>query len=386
MIRVDVENSCTEFDSYRAARVKSLFNADSGANVRIRADLDIEDDRWRIGVVVGPSGSGKSTIGRSLWGGGAFYDAPWPTDAPIVDAIAAGGDFNEVTGALAAVGLGDVPSWLRPYGVLSNGEQFRADLARIVAERPGRVVVDEFTSVVDRQIARIGAGAFAKAWRRGTGQAVLLTCHYDVLDWLQPDWVWDTREARFTRGWDQQRPRIDVEVRTGGWELWPTFKPHHYLEAGPMAGAVTYVGFVDGEPVIHLGVGSANAGGRVEARACRMVVMPEWQGAGIGTRFLNHVCDLYLRGKGHLGARPMTTAFHTSHPQLCAALRRDRRWTQVSANLHGVNKARSRATMAKSGTAVVAGYGGHFRAVQGFRYVGTAEERAAAKATTKAAR
>jgi GNAT superfamily N-acetyltransferase len=342
VIRVDVDNRCDEFDSYRAARVKSLFNAESGANVRVRADLDIEDDGWRIGVVVGPSGSGKSTIGRSLWGGSAFYDAPWPKDAPVVDAIAPGGDFNEVTGALAAVGLGDVPSWLRPYGVLSNGEQFRADLARIVAERPERVVVDEFTSVVDRQIARIGAGAFAKAWRRGTGQAVLLTCHYDVLDWLQPDWVWDTREARFTRGWDQQRPRVDVEVRAGGWELWPIFKSHHYLEAGPMAGAVTYVGFVDGEPVIHLGVGSANAGGRVEARACRMVVMPEWQGAGIGTRFLNHVCDLYLSGGGHLGARPMTTAFHTSHPQLCAALRRDKRWTQVSAVLHGSTRSSPR--------------------------------------------
>lgn len=386
MTLVDVHNRCDDFDSYRAARVKSLFNADSGANVRVRADLDIDDDGWRIGVVVGPSGSGKSTIGRSLWGGGASYDAPWPDDAPIVDAIAPGGDFNDVTGALAAVGLGDVPAWLRPYRVLSNGERFRADLARIVAERPPRVVVDEFTSVVDRQIARIGAGAFAKAWRRGTGQAVLLTCHYDVLDWLQPDWVWDTRDAQFTRGWDHQRPRIDVEVRTGGWELWPIFKPHHYLEAGPMAGAVTYVGFADGEPVVHLGVGSANAGGRVEARACRMVVMPEWQGAGIGTRFLNHVCDLYLRGLGHLGARPMTTVFHTSHPQLCAALRRDKRWAQVSAVLHGDNKTRSRASMAKSGALVTAGYGGHFRAVQGFRYVATPEERAAAKATTKAAR
>lgn len=37
--------------------------------------------------------------------------------------------------------------------------------------------------VVDRQIAKIGAGAFSKAWKRGGGQAVLLSCHYDVLDW-----------------------------------------------------------------------------------------------------------------------------------------------------------------------------------------------------------
>ena len=383
-MKIDVTNRCDDYASYRAARVKSLFNAETGANVRIRADLPIEDSEWRIGVVVGPSGSGKTTIGRTLWGGEAFYEPDgWPGDAPVVDAIAPGGDFNEVTGALAAVGLGDVPSWLRPYHVLSNGERFRADLARIVAERPDRVVVDEFTSVVDRQIARVGAGAFAKSWRRGTGQAVLLSCHYDILDWLQPDWVFDTRDGEFTRGWDHPRPRIDVEVRTGGWSLWPLFEPHHYLKAGPMAGAVTYVGFVDGEPVIHLGVASANVGSRVEARACRMVVMPEWQGAGIGMRFLNHVCARYMAGDGHLG-RPMTTIFHTSHPQLCAALRRDVRWTQVSAALHGTNKKTSAKTMKKSGV-FPAGFGGHFRAVQGFRYVGTPEERAAARQHTRSA-
>jgi hypothetical protein len=99
-----------------------------------------------------------------------------------------------VTGALAAVGLGDVPAWLRPFHVLSNGEQFRAGLARLVVDAPERAVIDEFTSVVDRQIAKVGAAAFAKAWRRNKGkQIILLSCHYDVLPWLQPDWVYDTR-------------------------------------------------------------------------------------------------------------------------------------------------------------------------------------------------
>jgi ABC-type ATPase with predicted acetyltransferase domain len=63
-----------------------------------------------------------------------------------------------------------VPAWLRPYPVLSNGERFRAGLARLVCEQPGEAVVDEFTSVVDRQIARLGALAFAKAWRCTAGE------------------------------------------------------------------------------------------------------------------------------------------------------------------------------------------------------------------------
>ena len=145
--------------------------------------LDAAD--WKIGVVVGPSGSGKTSIGRAIWPDVGIYDGDtgWPQDAPIVDAIAPAGNFDDVTGALSAVGLGSVPAWLRPFRALSNGERFRAGLARIIAEGRERVIIDEFTSVVDRQIAKIGAGAFSKAWKRGGGQAVLLSCHHDVLDW-----------------------------------------------------------------------------------------------------------------------------------------------------------------------------------------------------------
>lgn len=136
---IKVRNRCSDFKSYRAARVKSMFNAESGCNFDHDAQLDIDDTNWKVGVVVGPSGSGKTSIGRLIWpqDDKAFYTGgDWPADAPIVDAIAPAGDFDAVTGALAAVGLGDVPAWLRPYSVLSNGEKFRADLARIVSTAP----------------------------------------------------------------------------------------------------------------------------------------------------------------------------------------------------------------------------------------------------------
>ena len=105
-----------------------------------------------------------------------------------------------------------VPTWLRPYPVLSNGEKFRADLARLVCDAPERAIVDEFTSVVDRQIAKFGALAFAKAWRRLKGnQVVLLTPHYDVVEWLEPDWVFDTAKRSFARGL-LRRPQFDLEI------------------------------------------------------------------------------------------------------------------------------------------------------------------------------
>jgi GNAT superfamily N-acetyltransferase len=372
-MKIEVHNRCSEFNSYRAARVKSLFNAETGANFDLVADLDIDDREWKLGMIVGPSGSGKTSMGRRIFDESAFYEpAGWGNDKPIIDCIAPDGDFNAVTGALAAVGLGDVPTWLRPYNVLSNGQKFRADLARIISEEPARVVIDEFTSVVDRQIAKFGALAFAKAWRRSRGQAVLLSCHYDVIDWVEPDWVFDTATGRFARGRLWRRPKFELEIRQTNWAWWPLFEPHHYLKLPKMIAATIYVGSVDGEPVAHLGVSPRP--GLIEARACRLVVMPEWQGAGVGLRFLNDIAQMWLEGRNRF-KKKMPMLFHTSHPGLCAALRRDPRWVQVSANLYGGNKARSRASISKSAkkvgqTVERSGYGGHFRAVQGFRYLG----------------
>ncbi|MBQ6353290.1 MAG: ABC transporter ATP-binding protein, partial [Lentisphaeria bacterium] len=295
MSRIEVHNRCSDYESYRAARVKSLFNAESGCNFDLVAEVPADDPAWRIGVIVGPSGSGKSSIGREFWPGVPIADlsANWPDDVPIVDAIAPDGDFNAVTSALAAVGLGDVPAWLRPFSVLSVGEKFRAGVARVIADPPRKIVIDEFTSALDRQIARFGALAFAKAWRRlpAGHQCLILTCHRDILEWVQPDWVFDTATGKFSSTEGVQRPRFELEIYQTDWRYWPAFEKHHYLKLPQMVAAKCYVGTVDGEPVCHLAVSTRNKGRGVEARACRLVVLPEWQGAGVGMRFLIDVCE-----------------------------------------------------------------------------------------------
>lgn len=357
-------------DTYRAARVASLFNIEGDADFRLEVDVDLAARPWQVGLIVGPSGSGKTSLSHALFGANGA-EADWPA-IPLIEAIAPGGDFNAVTGALSAVGLGSVPSWLRPYAHLSNGEQFRAGLARLLCERPALAVVDEFTSTIDRRVARIGAAAFAKGWRRGAGQFVGVTCHEDVTEWLQPDWVIDTRRAEFRWRRLRRAPQIAMEIHQTDGSFWPLFEPHHYLKLPRMVAANYYVGFVDGQPVAHLCV-STRPGLR-EARACRLVIMPEWQGAGLGLRFLNEVAALWRRGVNRFGI-PMPTLFHTSHPGLCDALRRDPLWAQVSAHLFGGNRVRSAASMQLSAerhgwsTGTGTGFGGHFRAVQGFRYV-----------------
>ena len=378
-MKIAVRNQCTDFNSYRAARVKSLFNAESGANFNLDAEFNIDNDDWRIGVIVGPSGSGKTSLGNQFFGSPQWYAPEWPHDQPIIDAIGPEANFDDVTASLSAVGLGSVPAWLRPHGVLSMGEQFRAGLARLLMDAPEQAVIDEFTSVVDRQIAKIGALAFAKAWRRipEQKQVVLLTPHYDVLEWLEPDWIYDTGKHAFQRGC-LRRPKFELEIFKTNWRYWRQFEAHHYLKVPLMPASCCYVGTVDGELVAHLAVGTKNKGKHVEARACRLVVMPEWQGAGVGMRFLNWIAENQLQGGE--GARlpyPATTLFHTSHPGLCAALRRSKGWTQLSASMCGQHKGRSKQSINKNKrqadktqTVIGSGYGGHFRAIQGFRYIG----------------
>lgn len=196
---VYVHNKTKDFKTYRAQRVKSLFNPEHGNEFKLTAEFNLPDD-WQLGIVVGPSGTGKTSIGKKFFGDNKIVDLydGWDGDMPIVDCIAPDGDFDTVTGSLAAVGLGDVPAWLRPFHALSNGQQFRAGLARVMCGDDANVVIDEFTSVVDRQIAKIGALAFAKSWRRQKGRkCVLLACHYDIIEWLEPDWVFDTGNGTF---------------------------------------------------------------------------------------------------------------------------------------------------------------------------------------------
>ncbi|MCX7010569.1 MAG: ABC transporter ATP-binding protein [Kiritimatiellaeota bacterium] len=372
MNTITISKSVPVFPGYRSARVRSLFNvtAGQGSTFTARCELPLDEDNWQIGLVVGPSGSGKSSIGNECWGGRALHRGfAWSRARPIIEEIAPGRPFNDAVGALSAVGLGSAPAWLRPFHVLSTGEKFRAELARLLLAEKPRLIVDEFSSVVDRQIARIGAAAFAKAWRRTAGrQVILLSCHRDIVEWIGPDWLLDTEDYSFQRGRLWRRPEITFDIFQTNWKPWNFFEDHHYLKLPHMIGATNYVALHQGDPVAHVAV--ATCTGLTTARMCRLVVMPEWQGIGIGLRFMNAIAEMWLRGENRYG-KAMTTVFHTSHPGLTAALLRNPCWMYLHGRLLGANGLKSYTSMSESrGKESRCRYGGHLRAVQSFRYVG----------------
>jgi ABC-type ATPase with predicted acetyltransferase domain len=107
---------------------------------------------------------------------------------------------------LCSVGFASPPDWLKSYHCLSQGEKMRVDVARALCLDRSLVVFDEFTSVVDREIAKVSAFAISKAVRRSSKQFVAVTCHYDVVDWLDPDWVFCTDTMEFSRKKEVGRP------------------------------------------------------------------------------------------------------------------------------------------------------------------------------------
>ena len=142
----------------------------------------------------------------------------------------------------------------------------------------------------------------------------------------------------------------------------------------PVAGEY-FIGLVNGELACHICV--CPAFHMRGYRATRLVVMPEWQGAGVGTKFLEWVCDYHARGNGR-NSKKLPTYFHTSHPQLIGFLKRSKNWVLKSQSMYGANKKASKKSLRKSNIKSKdtqanikggSGFGGHFRAVQGFKYI-----------------
>lgn len=184
-------------DSFRVSSIISAFDIDiNKIDERFEGNIDVDGKEWGIGLIVGGSGTGKSTIAKELFPDAYFVDKTY-TSKSVIDDMPKGKSVKEISLAFTSVGFSSPPSWLKPYSVLSNGEKMRCDLANCLLEESELFVFDEFTSVVNREVAKTASFAIQKAVRKNKKKFIAVSCHSDIVEWLQPDWVYNTDEKRF---------------------------------------------------------------------------------------------------------------------------------------------------------------------------------------------
>jgi energy-coupling factor transporter ATP-binding protein EcfA2 len=273
-------------------------------------------------LLCGSSGSGKTTILRN-------HFAPVCVEfdnRPIYQNFSSEENAEKL---LIACGLRSVPTWLRPYSKLSNGEQHRAMCAKSLDD--GVSFIDEFTSVVDRDTAKSLSFAIQKHFRKSKmKRLVISSCHKDIIDWLNPTHVYDTDNHKWREmyllGRCLWRPSISMDIYPCSVKDWVYFKKHHYLSSELSKSCHCYIGIIGSTPVAFSAV-IHGCGRDIRSywRESRLVVRPEFQGMGIGISMSESVASIYTdRGKRFFSK--------TAHPALGEFRNKSDKWRETSTN------------------------------------------------------
>jgi GNAT superfamily N-acetyltransferase len=323
----------------RVMQVEGMFDVPPSEHSKLSWELpddllavaELEQDRidvaeatamasWNVGLIVGPSGSGKTTVARALWPEQVAASVDWPEDRSVLDAFDPSMSVKDVVGLLGAVGFGSPPSWLRPFHVLSTGEQFRATLARLLATDADPIVMDEFTSPVDRRVAQIGSHTVQKTVRAAARRFVAVTPHEDVADWLQPDWVYRPDSNDFEWRRLQRHPELHFDVAGCERSVWARFRRHHYLSGDLHVAARCFAAYFEEEPVAFCAVYKIpHPKVKNITTIHRIVVLPDWQGIGLGRR----LCEAVAARQKAYGYRTRITL---AHPTLIRAMAASDLW------------------------------------------------------------
>ena len=309
-------------DSFRINKVKGMFDCQfDEIKKEFDVNIPIENMKWNVGLIVGASGTGKTTIAKEVFKDyDLFQGFNWEADS-ILDDFDEKFSAKEITEILSKVGFASPPDWLKSFAVLSNGQKMRVELARLILESNKPFIYDEFTSVVDRQVACIGSTAIQKFVRKQNKQFIAVSCHYDIAEWLEPDWLYDVNKHEFIRG-DLRRPKIKVSIRKAEQSEWALFKDFHYLSHIHNKSAHKYIAEINGEAVGWCSVLPQPCKVKNLRRIHRIVIKPDYQGISLGIKFMNIICNMY-KEKGY------KISLVTSSPSFIHGLQYSKEWLMV---------------------------------------------------------
>lgn len=125
---------------------------------------------------------------------------------------------------------------------------------------------------------------------------------------------------RKCEGQKKNRPEIKFEIfNTADKTIWKMFAKHHYLNNNHNNAANVYLASVNNQIAGFLSVLPQPSKIPFLKRVHRLVILPDYQGAGFGIKFLTEVGKVYLKDKWRF-------IINTSSPALINALKNKSEW------------------------------------------------------------
>lgn len=171
---------------------------------QVVAPIDIRASAGNIVLIVGASGAGKSALLKGIAShhghpsglsvrsqGSRDYSCGWlkalPNDVAIFDYFAERYSAEQAFAALSQVGLAEAFVLVKPFAVLSRGQQYRAMLADLLLRKDQVWLLDEFCADLDPVTARIVAHNFRRQVYASSRIAFVAAAnHGHYLDALRP--------------------------------------------------------------------------------------------------------------------------------------------------------------------------------------------------------
>jgi ABC-type dipeptide/oligopeptide/nickel transport system ATPase subunit len=290
------------FTTFRCQKAANSLDIDtekkSKHHLAVSADLA---KPFNVGLIVGASGSGKTTLAKQIFGDDCFHIDIDPA-LPVIEQFPADMDYDACAAALSGIGLTSVPCWIRPVYTLSNGQRARAEAALAMARTDRETIcIDEWTSVVDRTVAKVMSHCVQKHARRSDRRIILNSCHYDVIEWLNPDWVIDCNkqtyeDRRSMVGSFERSDRLRFDVAEVGRATWPYFSKYHYLSDRLPGGRIYTFGLFEGVNQIGFQCFAAYIiGDHKTFFSNRTVIHPDYAGLGLGIHLINETSKEMIR-------------------------------------------------------------------------------------------
>lgn len=296
--------------SFRCTKAANSLDIDqekkSIHEFNISADLDTD---YSIGLIVGASGSGKTTLAKHIFGEEAFKEI-LDLSKPVIDQFPENYEYAQCAEMLCGVGLTSVPCWIRPAYTLSNGQRARAECAIQMAKEGSEIIViDEWTSVVDRTVAKVMSHCIQKYARKAKKRIVLLSCHYDVIEWLNPDWIIDANKQEYIDRrslWREHKrtEQLEFQIYETNRHTWKYFSRYHYLSERLAGGHQKFYGlWKDEDQIGFLAFTNyvphrKDKVQRMQMHFNRLVIHPDYCGFGLGIHFLNQ-CSQLMHNEGY---------------------------------------------------------------------------------------